>query len=192
MAARAPRFATLDLPRPVHAAAPLLAPTLVALALLADPALRVAGLLAAACFALGAAVRGVRARRDLAAVRRATDRLILADPRGGEVSELVLWRSQELVSPRARRALRREIERVLKQLDPEHLPSAVPLRRVALRRHEELLSALARRVGDERPVPARGILLAEQLLRDPAGPLYRDVPDRELARALSRVLGALE
>jgi len=192
MAAHAPRFATLDLPRPGRSAGPLFGLALLALVLVGDPGLRTAGLLAASCFALAAALRAARAHHELIVVRRATDRLILVDPHGGEVSELVQWRSHELVAPAARHALSHEVERVLRQLDPAHLPSASPLRRVPLRRHESLLRAIAARVGDEQPVPARGILLVRRLLRDPSSPLYNDVPEAELARQLSHVLGALE
>ncbi|HET7566643.1 MAG TPA: hypothetical protein VFJ91_01510 [Gaiellaceae bacterium] len=192
MAAHAPRFGTLDLPRPGRAAAPLLALALVALLLEADPVLRLAGLAACACFALAGLLRATRAHRELAVVRRSVDRLILDDPRGGEVSELVQWRMHELVDPEARDRLRVEVERLVRCLDPSHLPSASPLRRAALRRHEGLLRAIARRLGDERPVAARGILLVEHLLRDGSSPLYADQSDAELARALSRVLGALE
>jgi hypothetical protein len=59
-----------------------------------------------------------------------------------------------------------------------------------VRRSDDLLEALAGRLGDERPVAARGVLLAQRLLRDPASPLYSEGP--VLPRELSRVLGALE
>jgi hypothetical protein len=165
MAAHAPRFATLDLPRPVRSAAPLLALALVALAFEADRGLRLAGLAAFCCFALAAVVRAGRARRELAIVRRAADRLIVTDPRGGEVSELIQWRSHELVDPEQRAALRRELERTIRRLDPAHLPSSSPLRRAALRRHEDLLHTIS--------------------------PLYGE-GEEPLARTLSRVRGALD
>ncbi len=192
MAAHAPRFGTLDLPRPGRAALPLLTLAAAALLLEADRALRLAGLCAAGCFALAAAVRAVRARHELGVMRRSVDRLILTDPRGGEVSELVQWRTHELVDPEGRAALLRELVRTVDCLDPAHLPSSSPLRRAALRRHEDLLRRVAARLGDERPVTARGILLAHSLLRDASSPLYAEVGDAELARTLARVLGALE
>jgi len=192
MASHAHRFATLDLPRPGRSGLPFIGLALLALVLAADPSLRLVGVGAAVCFALAAALRVARTRRELAVVRRATDRLILADPHAEEVSELVQWRARELVASTEREALRHEVERLLRQLDAGHLPSASPLRRVPLRRHEDLMRAIARRVDDGRPVSARGILLVRRLLREPSSPLYNDVPERELARALSRVLGALE
>lgn len=171
---------------------PLLALAVVALLFEADRALRLAGLAAAACFALAAAVRAMRARHELAVVRRSVDRLILTDPRGGEVSELVQWRTHELVDPEGRAALRRELARTIGRLDPAHLPSSSPLRRAALRRHEDLLRAIAARLGDDRPVSARGILLVRSLLRDASSPLYAEDGEAELARTLSRVRGALD
>jgi hypothetical protein len=164
----------------------------VALALLADPPLRLAGVAAASCFAAAGIALALGARRELAVVRRAADRLILAEPGSVEVSELARWRAGELVAPRTRREVRRELERLLRQLDPAHLPSASPLRRGAVRTQEGLLRAVADRVGDERPVPPHGMVLVRRLLRDPASPLYADVPAAELARTLAQVLGALE
>ncbi len=192
MAAHAPRFGTLDLPRPGWAALPLLALAVVALVLELDPALRTAGLVAAGCFLVAAVARAVRARRELAHIRRAVDRLIVVDPRGGEVSELIQWRSHELVDPAGRTALLRELERTIDRLDPAHLPSASPLRRGALRSHAGLFRAIADRLADERPVTARGILLVRSLLRDPGSPLYGETSDEDLARALARVRGALD
>ena len=45
---------------------------------------------------------------------------------------------------------------------------------------------------DERPVTARGVLLLRRLLREPGSPLYDDVHERELSRALATVLAELE
>jgi hypothetical protein len=192
MATRAPRFGTLDLPQPWRAVLPLLALTALALALELDPTLRTAGLLAAACFLVAAAVRGVRARRELAHIRRAVDHLIVADPRGGEVSELRQWRTHELVDSAAREKLRHELEHTIDRLDPGHLPSSSPLRRAALRPHEELLRSIADRLGDGRLVAPRGILLVRSLLRDTGSPLYTEEGDEALARMLSRVRRALD
>ncbi len=192
MAAHGPRFGTLDLPHPGRAALPLLALAALALALELDPTLRTAGLVAAGCFSVAAAGRALRARRELAGIRRAVDRLIVTDPRGGEVSELIQWRAHELVDSEGRAALRCEVERTLHQLDPAHLPSSSPLRRAALRPHADLLRAIADRLADERPVTARGMLLVRSLLRDPGSPLYGETAPGELARLLARVRGALD
>src|SRR5690348_4474075 len=191
MATHAPSLKTLDLPRPGRAALPLLALVLVALVLEAEPALRLAGLAAAACFALAAAVRAERARGELRAIRRTADRLILADQHAVEGSDIVRWRTLELVAPGTRRALARELEQTLRRIDPARLPSASPLRRGVARRHEEMLRRLEERLLDDRPVTACGVLLLRQLLREPGSPLYDDRAG-DLSRAIGHVLVELE
>ncbi len=191
MAIHAPSFGTLDLPRPGRAALPLLVLALVALALEASPQLRLAGLAAAACFALAAAVRAERAEAELRAIRRTADRLILADPHAADGSDIVRWRTLELATPAARRGLAREVEQTLRETDPARLPSASPLRRGVARRHRELLLRIEERMLDGCPVAARGVLLLRRLLREPASPLY-DEHAGDLSRALARVLLELE
>lgn len=192
MATHAPRFAALGLPRPARAALPLLALGLVALVLEAAPQLRLAGLAAAGCFALAAAVRAGRAKTELRAIRRTADRLILADMVGVEGSDVVRWRTRELVSPTAREELARELERTLRQLRPGKMPGALPLRRVLARRHEEQLRVLVARMRDGEPVTARGILLLRRFLREPSSPLYDDARERELSRGIAAVRTELQ
>jgi hypothetical protein len=184
-------FGGIDLPRPGRAALPLLAVALAALALEADPQLRLAGVAAAACFALAATIRAERARLELRAIRRSADRLILASAVGVEGSDVVRWRTLELVDPATRSGLAREIEQVLRSVDPARLPSASPLRRGVARRHGEMLRRLEERMLDGGPVTARGVLQLRRLLRDPASPLY-DEHAGDLSRALARVLVELE
>jgi hypothetical protein len=191
MATHAPSFGSLDLPRPGRAAWPLLALAAVALVLEASPELRLAGLAAAACFALAAAVRAERARAELRAIRRTADRLILASATGVEGSDIVRWRTLELVAPPTRQGLAREVEQTLRRIDPVRLPSASPLRRGVARRHEQMLRRLEARMLDGRPVTARGVLLLRRLLREPDSPLY-DEHAGDLSRALARVLMELE
>ncbi len=186
-------ISTLDLPRPSRSALGYAAFALAALALDVDPRLPwLAGVAAAVLFATAGAIRTARAYRELVAVRRTADRLIVHAPGSRDASDLVRWRSNELTTRAQRDALRRDVERVLRSLDTGRLPSASPLKRPAARRSTELFAGLAARLGDERPVAARGILLAQSLLRDPASPLYTDEADSYLAPALRRVTGALE
>jgi hypothetical protein len=192
MATHAPSFGTLDLPRPARAALPLAALAVVALALEAAPDLRLAGAAAAGCFALAAAVRVGRARAELRAVRGVADRLILSHACGAEGSDVIRWRTLELVAPASREELARELEQTLRRSDPARMPSAAPLRRGAARRHEELLRRLEERMLDGRPVTARGVLLLRRLLREPGSPLYDDVRERELPRTITTVLAELE
>jgi len=191
MATHAPSFGTLELPRPGRAALPLLVLAVVALVLEASPQLRLAGVAAAGCFALAAAVRAERARAELRAIRRSADRVILASATGVEGSEVVRWRTLELVAPATRNGLAREIEQSLRRADPARLPSGSPLRRGIARRHQELLRKLQARMLDGRPVTARGVLLLRRLLREPGSPLYDDHAG-DLSRALARVLLELE
>jgi hypothetical protein len=184
---------TLDLPRPGRAALPFAALALAALALDVDPRLPwLAGVAGAVLFATAGAVRTVRAHHELAAVRRTADRLIVHNPLSRDASDLVRWRCKELTTYAKRERLRRDIERLLRSLDPARLPSASPLKRPAARGCRDLFVALATRLGDEQPVAARGILLAQSLLHDATSPLFADDADRLLAPALRRVTGALE
>jgi hypothetical protein len=186
-------YSALDLPRPRHDALVFLGLGVVALALDADPRLPwAAGVAAAALFAVAGAVRTIQGRRELAAVRRSADRLLVTAPTSRDASELVRWRSGELTARVERDRLRREVGRTLHMLDPRLLPSASPLRRSEARSCRELLEQIELRLGDERPVCARGIILARVLLRDPASPLYSEGPEQNLARVLRRILGALE
>jgi hypothetical protein len=186
-------YSALDLPRPGRAALVFSALVVAALALDVDPSLPwQAGVAAAALFAAAGTVRTVRERRELEAVRQAADRLIVHAPRSRDASELVRWRCDELTSRAVRDGLRREVERLRRSLDPALLPSASPVRRPAARGCEDLLEELSARVGDERPISARGILLARNFLRDPESPLYSDATALLLPRTLRRILGALE
>lgn len=186
-------YPNLDLPRPWRAAAPLAGLALAAAAFDIDPRLPwLVGALGAVCFATAAAVRAIRARVELAAVRRTADRLIVHEPRSVDASELVRWRSEELTSAAARDALRREVLRTVAQLDPRTLPSASPLRRPAARANEHLLLRIADRIGSSAPIGARGVLLTRMLLRDASSPLYAEEAHLLLPRELKRVLGALE
>jgi hypothetical protein len=181
---------TLDLPHPRRAALVFGALAAAAICLDADPRLPWgAGVVAAGLFAAAGAIRTVQQRHELAAVRRAADRLIVLAPHSRDASELVRWRSAELTTRDAREHLHGELERLRRSLDPGRLPSASPLRRAAVRGSDDLLAELSARLADERPVSARGILLAQRLLREPESPLYTDAP---LVRTIRLVLGALE
>ena len=186
-------YSALDLPHPWRDALVFIALVAAALALDADPRLPwAAGVVAALLFAVAGTVRTVQASRELAAVRRAADRLIVNAPTSRDASELVRWRCAELTTRAERDRLVREVERTLRALDPRLLPSASPLRRPEARASKELLEQLEARLGQERPVSARGIVLAQAFLRDPASPLYSDGPEQSIARMVRRILGALE
>jgi len=191
---RHPRpYSALDLPHPWRAAGAFALLAAAALALDADPRLPwIVGAVAAALFAVAGAARTIQGRRELSAVRRTADRLIVHDPLSRDASELVRWRSAELTRRDERDRLAHSIGATLAALDPRRLPSASPLRRPQARAASELLEQLQARLADEQPVAARGILLTRLLLQDPASPLYSEAPELALPRLLRRVLGALE
>jgi hypothetical protein len=66
------------------------------------------------------------------------------------------------------------------------------MRRPAARGCDDLLEELSVRLGDDRPLSARGVLLARSFLRDPESPLYSEANALLLPRTLRRILGALE
>jgi hypothetical protein len=186
-------YSALDLPQPRRAAGAFALLVAAALALDADPRLPwTVGVIAAALFGVAGTARTLRERRELAAVRRTADRLIVHDPLSRDASELVRWRAAELTRREERDRLARCLGATLDSLDPRRLPSASPLRRPQARAARELLEQLQARLADEQPVAARGVLLARLLLQDPASPLYSEAPELALPRLLRRVLGALE
>ena len=171
---------------PTRSVAPFLALAAGSLALDAAPQVPwAAGLAGAGLFAAAAAVREAQAGAQRRAARRVADQRIL---RGHGVP---VWREEELTSRSARSRRRREIARILKAASPDRLPSAVPLNRGAVRGSEGLFDQLMRRLDGDRPVSARGMLHLDELLRDPASPVFGD-HDELLPRAIARVLGALE
>jgi hypothetical protein len=185
-------MSSLRLPSPVRAATPFAALCLAALALEADRRLWLVAAVAAALFACAGAARAVVAERELIRLRRTADRLILDAGRYGATNALVAWRADELTGAHERARTRCEVARTLRMLDAARLPSASPLKRPAARRIAPLLRRLEARLADERPVTARGVLLAQRLLRDADSPLYNDEGEHLLPRALARVLHALE
>ena len=164
-----------------------------ALALEADPRLPwIVGIAAAVLFAAAGATRTIQTQRELTAVRRTADRLIVHAPTSRDASELVRWRSRELTRREHRDRLARGVHATIDSLDPRRLPSASPLRRPDARSAQPLLEQLHARLADEQPVAARGMILTQILLQDAASPLYSEGPEQNLARTLRRVLGALE
>lgn len=171
---------------PARQVAPFLALAAGSLALDAAPQVPwAAGVAGAGLFAAAAGVRRAQVAVSQRAARRVADHRIL---RGHGVPA---WREAELVSARARAARRREIERILRAASADRLMSASPLNRIAVRKSEPLLRVLVERLSGAEPVSARGMLYVDQLLRDPASPVYGE-HDELLPRAIARVIGALD
>jgi hypothetical protein len=186
-------YSALDLPRPRRDASVFAGLAACALLLDAAPSLPwPAGVVAAGFFVLAGAIRTFLDHRELAAVRRSADRLIVLMPSTRDASELIRWRSLELTSRQSREALSREIDRLLRSVDAGRLPSAAPVQRIAVRRERTLFVAVRERVAGQRAIAARGVLLLRGVLHDPASPLYTSETQQFLGLAVRRALGALE
>jgi hypothetical protein len=135
-------------------------------------------------------VRWLRARNELRAARRVADHELLLAP----VPPLrYAWRAEELVAPQERRELARLLRTVVHDADPRYLPAAQVFNRRAVRESAAiLLEAAARLEALDRPVAPRGILLVEELLSDPEGPLFDLRMPSELPAAAARAVAALE
>ena len=136
------------------------------------------------------AVDRIKTRRSLRAARRAAD-LELAHRRTPLLR--LAWRVEELVSTKNRLDLAHSLRSLVRDSGPQYLPTASPVNRGAVRVESETLLAVAARISDlDRPVTARGMVLAEGLLADVSGPLYDRERAEELPAFLEAVLEALE
>lgn len=187
------RHRELELPRPGVAALPLLLLAGVSLALDAAPELPwIVGIAVAALFLVAAAGRAIQQYLELRRLRATADRLILRDDTRLPKSPFLEWRAEELTGAKRRHALASSLRHVVHELDAAVLPGASPLNRRAVRPYRGQFDELARLLDDPvHDVSARGVLLVESLLTDPASPLYdRDRADRvvqEIDRA-ARIL----
>jgi hypothetical protein len=171
---------------PLRTIGPFLVLAAASLALDAAPEIPwAAGVAGAGLFVAAAVVRRAQVSAEQRTARRVADDRILH--RQG----VPVWREQELCSARARASRAKEVRRLVRAASADRLPSASPLNRSAVRTNAALLGRLTDRLADDRPVNARGMLYVDQLLRDPASPVY-DERNLLLARAITRVLGALE
>jgi len=135
-------------------------------------------------------IRRVRARRVLRAERAAADSDLLET----ELPPLRLaWRVRELTSDEHRLDLVASVTSLVHDADSASLPGASPVNRVAVRTARANLLALASRLADlDRPVMARGVLLAERLAADARSPLYDRTTAGSARRATDAALRALE
>jgi hypothetical protein len=95
-----------------------------------------------------------------------------ADPLAGT---LLRQRAEQLASRAERARLARALEDMLHEArKPAPLTgSRLPLRRREIRACDEDITALIRRLEDERPIDVQGAAMVTLLLFDGAGPLYR-------------------
>jgi hypothetical protein len=118
-------------------------------------------------------------------------RLALGEP--AWASAELRWRAAQLTSPRARRALAEEIDRVLEVVarPPRPRGAAAPLDRSAVLACDGLLRALAHDLRHAEPVHVRGVALVRQLLQDGASPLYAADTEGALDRSIRQARAAL-
>lgn len=106
-------------------------------------------------------------------------------------AELLTWRAGELTSPRHRAQLARLCRHfVAERGDPRCRAYAVNRQVLAEQLHQ--LALLAKRLEDDRPVTPQGVILAERVLLDGAGPLFNSTRADELGPMLAAALQALE
>jgi hypothetical protein len=148
---------------------------------------------AAGCAVLAFAPAAI-ARHDRSVLRGQADRLLRQGVRVHSASALLRWREAELTSERTRKSLARSLKHVVKELEGQVLPGAVPLIRAAARPHVDLIRVLAERLATlERPVTAQGMLLANDFVTDGIGsPLYVRERAGELESTVERCLAALD
>jgi hypothetical protein len=186
------RAGGIDLPRPLRAARPFLALSLLLAGVTAAGLIpAVEGLMLGALCAGAGAIRAGMDQHDLSKLRRLADEQLLHGAEAGS-SPLLGWRASEVISARNRSILSRSLRGVVRDLG-RTLPGASPLNRVGARPHAGLIERLSFRVGDlERPCSPRGILRVQQLLTDGWGPLYERSRAAELPGALERCLVELD
>jgi hypothetical protein len=137
-----------------------------------------------------APVHAWSARRGLRAARRSADEQLLASRLP---SPRLAWRVAELTADQNRIALGRSLTDVIHASDERLLPSASPIDRATVRECRPQLLGLASRLFDlERTVAPRGVLLADQLLREADGPLYGRGSPRALRLEIRRIESALD
>jgi hypothetical protein len=100
------------------------------------------------------------------------------------------WRVAELTTERERKSDARSLHGVIGELTGSKLPGAAPLRVTAVRPYVALLEAIERRLLEQRPVSAVGMLGVEDLLTSPDSCLFSSVDDVEACLRL--VLEKLE
>jgi hypothetical protein len=188
-----PTRGSARIPRPLVAAVPLFLLAAASAALDLAPRLPwTVGATVAGFFLVAGLGRATQRYVELRRLRAAADRLIRREESMAHNSPFLEWRADELTRSSRRRTLARSLRHVLRQLDPATLPGASPLNRRAARPFAPRLAHLANAVDDLTvPITARGVLLAESFLTDPASPLYDRTQVARLGAELSRIEKAL-
>jgi hypothetical protein len=113
-----------------------------------------------------------------------------ADPMGSD--ELSL-RGGQLGSPGSRVRLAHALRDAVEIANGHHAPLVrTSLLRAEIRENDELLLALADRLGDGEPLGVQGVAMTAQLINDRSGPLYRAGVSGSLSATALEALAALE
>jgi hypothetical protein len=98
----------------------------------------------------------------------------LAQGEDPAASAQLALRAQQLLSPKVRLELARQLCRVVEEAEgpPQPFSAAVPVQREPVLRARECLVELADDLAFGSEINARGVALVERLLRDGASPLY--------------------
>jgi hypothetical protein len=132
----------------------------------------------------------LRARRAARRARWDADTEIAACEGSPPLS--LAWRVDELVGTKNRLDLAHALRSLVRDSNLRYVPSASPVNRAAARAHSDELLAIAGRLADlDHPLQARGVVLADRLLVDGAGPLYDRERVGELPSQLEEALTAL-
>jgi hypothetical protein len=128
-------------------------------------------------------------RLRVAAAQVSLDHAIAAG-RPLDSDELEL-RARQLVSPRSREQIAAGIHHAIARAEepPARLPRArVLIQRAAVSDARGRLLELASELRSDRPVTARGVARASELISDGASPVFSKHPDGELARHAAAIL----
>lgn len=125
----------------------------------------------------------------------------LADGASPEASASLAARAMRLTSTKFRRDLAMSLQRILAAAgEPSGVlqsyavaaaPPRVPVRRERISQSAPRLAALASRLVEPGPVPARGVAMVSQLLADGTGPLYHVASGEDLGAIIARAAHAL-
>jgi hypothetical protein len=184
------QVSTIDLPQPLRAALPYSLLALLSLGLCLTPVWPV-GLVAAAAFAVAAALTAWREQRALDRLRASVDATLIRRRRQ-QLSPLLLWRTGEVTGQAFRDHVASELRRVVDVSRAGSLPGASPVDRAAVRRNADSLVGLAARLEGPDPLDAQAILLARSLAHDATSPFYDAAANGAADRAVAEVVRAFD
>jgi hypothetical protein len=135
----------------------------------------------------------LRLRLKVFVTRGLLDRRIAVGDQRGSNAALSL-RARQLVDPRTRQGVARNLRHVVDYADRRESPfavSAVVIDRSAVRRGREPILGLAEHLEGHAPIHARGVALAKALLTDGLSPLFNPNGERTVVQAIWQIEDAL-